>query len=389
MVQRKVLRIIDRLNIGGPAIHCLLLTQGLAPRFTTILVSGQVSRYEGDMAYLADYYQIRPHYLSRLQRQISPLADLATFWQLLQIIRRYQPDIVHTHKSKAGALGRLAAILLGVPIIIHTFHGHVFHSYFSVLKSRVFIAVERFLARFTDRIVVLSERQYQEISVDYHIAPQSKLKIVHLGFDFTRLAHWPKQIGRLRRRYHLPADAPLIGIIGRLTPVKNQALFLNAAAEVRRHCPNARFLLIGDGELKSQLQYQAQQLGLSDRVLFTGWIEDPGEIYADLDIVVLTSHNEGTPVTLIEAMYCGRPVVATDVGGVADVVSDGENGVLIADNDSAALVRALVALVNDDQRRQQLANKANAAVAEKFSRERLVAEITALYRCCLDEADAC
>ena len=376
----RVLRIIDRLNIGGPAIHCILLTAGLnRDLFATKLLSGRVGDFEGDMSYLARKYAVEPLTCVKLEREISLRKDLAALWRIRQIIRREQPDIVHTHKSKAGALGRIAAFSAGVPVIVHTFHGHIFHSYFGKLKSRLFIWIERLLGKITDTIIVISKRQYQEICEKYKIAAADKFAIVPLGFDFSSLDELDRYQGNLRRRYSIGADEITIGLIGRLTGVKNHRLFLRVAACLLRDYRQLRFLIIGDGELRELLMQEAKNLGILDKVVFTGWLRHPAEIYADTDIVALTSRNEGTPVTLIEAMYCGKAIVATDVGGVGDLLAE-HRGLLVTDNDPDEFCQALSSLITDKRKRLQLGQNGRNYVRDHYHRRRLCADIENLYR---------
>lgn len=375
----KIVRIIDRLNIGGPSVHVVLLTAGMRA-FDTVLVAGQIDPWEGDMNYFAVSHGVVPRYLPALRREISVWGDLVALWQIIKIIYREKPDIVHTHKSKAGAIGRLAAFLLGVPVIVHTFHGHVFHGYFGPVKSGVFLWLERILARITDKIVVIGQLQYREICRRYRVAPSRKFAVIPLGFDFTPLADIGRHGNSLRRQWQIGEGEVLVGIVGRLTPVKNHALFLRVAHQVLQQRPSVRFAVIGDGELKEPLFSLAKSLDIEDRVVFTGWIEEPAEIYGSLDIVALTSLNEGTPVTIIEAMFCRKPVVATAVGGVPDLVADKKSGFLVPGNDPDAFSRALLALIDNPGARQEMGRVAHDLVSEKYSRQRLIQDLEKLYR---------
>jgi glycosyltransferase involved in cell wall biosynthesis len=376
----KVVRVIARLNIGGPAVHTVLLTAGLDPaRFQSLLVTGVVGPNEGDMQDLATAKGVSPVVVPSLGREIRARRDWAAFLDLYRLFRRERPHVVHTHTAKAGMLGRLAARPAGVPVVVHTFHGHVFRGYFGPLKSRFFIFLERFLARFSDCIVTVSEGQRRELAA-YGIAPPERIAVVPLGFDLESFLTVTAQAGqRWRREIGVPGDAPLVGIVARLTGVKNHRLFLETARRVVDAVPEACFAVVGDGELRGDLEAYAARLGLAERVVFTGWVREMAPVYAALDVVALTSLNEGTPVTLIEGMAAGRPVVSTAVGGVPDIVAHGETGLLVPSGDADALAEAIVELLRDPARRRALGRAGREAVRTRFAAERLVADVERLY----------
>ncbi len=323
----RIMRIIARLNVGGPAIHVALLTEKLgAPTYVSTLVCGTVGADEGDMQYYAEAHGVQPVIIPELGRSLNPLRDLVTIWKVYQLIRQYQPDVVHTHTAKAGFVGRIAAWLAGVPVIVHTFHGHVFHGYFSPTTTRVFILLERMTARMSDTVITLTEGLRRELADEYHIARKSKITVLPLGLDLQPFADTARKNGAFRREYAIPANAPLIGIVGRLVTVKNHALFLDAAARIRAQRPDARFVIVGDGDLRAELEAQVDALGLRDAVVFTGWVRDVAPVYADLDVNVISSVNEGTPVSVIESLAAGCPVVATAVGGLPDLLDRGRTG---------------------------------------------------------------
>ncbi|MBP7022149.1 MAG: glycosyltransferase family 4 protein [Planctomycetes bacterium] len=377
---KKVLRIMDRMNIGGPAIHCTLLTAGLDPeKFETTFVTGRVCNFEGDMSYLLEEYNVQAIYIPTLGKNISLFDDIRAFFEIYKIIRKIRPDIVHTHKAKAGALGRVAAFLLKVPFICHTFHGHVFHGYFSKWKSKIFIYIERFLALLTDKIIVISEQQLHEICKVYKIAPEKKFCVIPLGFDFRHLDHWQQEIGWLKKQCNIPENNITIGIVGRLTSIKNHTFFIQVAQRILEKRKNISFVLIGDGELRATLEQQVQDLHLENNVHFAGWIQESAKIYADLDIVALTSLNEGTPVTLIEALYCQRPVIATNVGGVVNVVQDNVTGFLIPTHAIETFVSKLIQLIDQPELRTQFGQQGHNSVSEKYSWKRLVQDIEKQY----------
>jgi glycosyltransferase involved in cell wall biosynthesis len=383
--KKKVVRLIARLNIGGPAIHTVLLSRDLDPeRFETVLIAGVEASGEGSMRDWALEQGVNPILIPELGREIRPFSDFKVLVTLYRFFRREKPDIVHTHTAKAGFVGRLAARLAGVPVVVHTFHGHVFHSYFGPFKTRSFIFLERLLAHLTDRIVTISCRQGYEIE-RYGIASPDKIVIILLGFDLGPFLNCDALHGRLRNELALAEEVKLVGIVARLTQIKNHDLFLEAAALVYRRCHSVNFLIVGDGELRVALERQTNDLGLNQVVHFLGWREDLSHIYADLDLVVLTSHNEGTPVTLIEAQASARPVVATAVGGVPDIVIDGQTGLLVPPDDASALAEAMLAVLRTDS--ASMGQAGRQLVAEKFAIARLVHDIESLYDDLIDDTD--
>ena len=397
----RILRIIDRLNVGGPAKHVTWLTAALDPqRYETLLVTGRVPPEEGDMGYFAEAAGIEPTMIPQMSRELS-LADVAVVAKLFGLMRRFRPDVVHTHKSKAGAVGRVAAFLykwstpgalLAKPRIcrvVHTFHGHTFHGYFGPVKERIFVALERLLARFaTDRIVVISEQQRREIGERFRVGRAEQFRTIPLGIDLAEVATQP---AGLRAELNLGANDLLIGIVGRLCPLKNHGLFLEAVHRLRQSVdlPHVRFLLIGDGELRAELENRARELAIDDLVVFTGFRRDAGRLYPDLDIAVLTSRNEGTPVTLIEALCAGRPVISTEVGGVVDLLGrrgpshDGvtrwDRGLTVASGDADALARAMHRLIQAPALLAEMGESGKTFVRQRLSKERLVADIDELY----------
>jgi glycosyltransferase involved in cell wall biosynthesis len=377
----RITRIIARLNIGGPAVHIAGLMAGLDPCvYENHLVVGRPGRDEGDMDYLLRDLP-PPTVIPELGRRISPVRDLVAVAKLVPLLRRQRPHIVETHTAKAGFVGRLAARLAGVPIVLHVFHGHVFYGYFGPVLTGVYIGLERLMARLSDRIVALSGSQRRDIAHVYRIAPPEKVVVVPLGFELApfveaRQAHK----GRLKSRLGLAADVPLVGFVGRLTEVKNPASFVEAAQCVLESVPGAHFVLVGDGELRPDVERQIADLGLSDRVLLVGWQRDMPAVYADLDALALTSLNEGTPVTVIEALAAGVPVVATAVGGVGDVVEGGRTGLLVPPSDAAALASALVSVLSEPTRGRALALAGQQDVLVRFGRDRLIADMESLYQ---------
>ncbi len=375
----RVLRAITRLNIGGPAIHAILLTRGLQnDRFSSVLVTGLEGPHEGSMRDLAAKHGVQPRILNELGREVSPLNDLRATLAMYRLIRRNRPHIVHTHMAKAGTAGRLAAWLARVPIVVHTFHGHTFHSYWGPVKSKVFLQIERTLGAMTDRVIAVGDAQKADIA-SYGVAPLNKILTIPLGLEIEPMLQAAEYRGRLRSELGLPESQKLIGIVARLVPIKAHEVFLEAAKIVRATAPDSTFLVIGDGERRSELEAMARDLGVAEATRFLGWRADMREVYADLDVVTLCSNNEGSPVALIEALAAARPVVSTRVGGVPNVVHDGESGLLVPPRDPAAFAEAVLALLRDPDRAARLGLAGRAAVYPRHSSGRLVEDVERLY----------
>jgi glycosyltransferase involved in cell wall biosynthesis len=387
----KVLRILNRLIVGGPVLNATYLTKYLSPEFETLLVVGEKEAHEKSADYLATQLGIEYITIPEMGRSISPLKDLQAYHKLKKIIREFKPDVVHTHAAKPGALGRLAAAACGVPAIVHTYHGHVFHSYFSKLKSGFYINLERFLASKSSAIVAISEAQKKELVQDFKIAPESKFRIVPLGLDLDKFQqHMPEKRARFRAEFGLGDDEIAIGIIGRLVPVKNHSLFLKAVHSVlQKSTRKIKAFIIGDGETRADLESEALRLGISfstqdSRVhphplVFTSWRSDVDTIAAGLDIITLTSFNEGTPVSLIEAQAAGKPIVSTKVGGIGDIVLEGRTALLANVDDEDTFCGHLLRLVEDDALRLQLGSNSSPYVLQRFGYQRLMRDMADLY----------
>lgn len=378
----KVLRIIGRLNVGGPAIHTVLLTDKLDPRrYETILVTGSEGETEGSMRYLAEERGIEPVIIPEMGREISLKEDIKALWKLIKLIRQEKPDIIHTHTAKAGFLGRLA-VMLTLPgrrkRVFHTFHGHVFHSYFGSRKTKAFIKIEQILGRRTDRIIAVSDRTREEL-IGYNIADENKIISVPLGLDLEPFARCEEHGDSFRRELGIDPHEIVIGIVARLVPVKDIPNFLAAAKKVSAQIPNARFVVVGDGELRDALEAEARELSLGDRVIFAGYRRDLPRIYAGLDIVVLSSLNEGLPVSLIEAMSSGKPTVSTSVGGVPNLLTEGKTGFLAPPSDSQALADKIIEAVEQREIWDDMGQQAREFALSRFNIDRLVTDIERLY----------
>jgi glycosyltransferase involved in cell wall biosynthesis len=368
------------LNIGGPAIHAILLTTALddgAP-FKSTLVAGTTAPHEGDMLDVARARAVRPILLPALSREVSPLDDLVSLARMIQLVRHVRPDIVHTHMAKAGTVGRLAAHICGVPLIVHTYHGHVFHGYFSPARTRVFITIERALGLATDRIIVVGDGQRDEIA-SYGVAPLRKLESIRLGLELGPFLNAEHVRGHFRRELAISAETPLIGIVARLVPIKAHEVFFEAAVHILALEPAARFIVVGDGERRAELEGLVDRSGIHQAVTFVGWRRDMDAVYADLDVVALSSLNEGSPVALIEALAAARPVVSTAVGGVPEVVIDAETGLTVPSSNPRAMAEAILRLLRDRGLGARLATAGRRHVYPRYDSSRLVDDVKELY----------
>ena len=386
----KILRIINRFNIGGPTYNVAYLTKYMPAEYETLLVGGMPEASEEGSAHILSDLGIEPVLIGDMKREIGLRDDYAAYRKLRYIIHKFKPDIVHTHASKAGALGRLAARNEGVPLVVHTFHGHVFHSYFGKAKTYFFKSVERGLARSTDRIIAISDRQKEELTVDHKICSPDKVSVVPLGFDLTKF--WTNQEvkrAEFRAQYYLEEDDIAVGIIGRLVPVKNHILFLEAARKVlSQTTKKVRFFIIGDGESREMLLEKSKSIeldtvylpnGQAHSMTFTSWIKNADWAMAGLDIIGLTSFNEGTPVSLIEAQASSRAVVSTRVGGIENIVLEGKSALLSQNDNVDQFAGNLLSIIENDDLRKELSSYGKGFVEKRFHYTRLVDDMSALY----------
>jgi glycosyltransferase involved in cell wall biosynthesis len=349
------------------------------------LGGGSIEERETDFTEFARNKGVKTVIIEEMGRNISIWNDVVSLIKLYKLIQRVKPTIVHTHTAKAGAIGRIASLLAGVPVIIHTFHGHTFHSYFSPLKSKMFVLIERAMGRITDKIIVISQKQFQEICGQYRIAKADKFQIIPLGLELDKFLNdteKDKHKAEFRENWNIPSDAILIGIIGRLVPIKKHVMFLKAAQiALQMASPNMklRFMIVGDGELRTELENYATKLGIDKYVTFTGWQNQMKVVYDSLDIVALTSLNEGTPLTLIEAMASGKPVITTNVGGIPDFVKDGYSGILVPSNSPDLFANKLLELTKDKAMRDMLAANGRNVTIQKYHYSRLIRDIEELY----------
>jgi glycosyltransferase involved in cell wall biosynthesis len=379
----RVLRVIARLNMGGPALHVAYLTHGLRERgYDTTLVAGSLARGEDSMEFVARELGIEATHLPELRRDIAPIRDLQATVRLARLIRRLRPDILHTHTAKAGAVGRAAALLVGdarPPIVVHTFHGHVLRGYFGPRLSYGFRLLERWLAKRTDALVAVSPEVRDEL-VRLGVAPAEKFTVIRVGIELgVRVADLDGR-AETRRLLGIADGSFTVGWVGRMTGVKRTSDVLLAFKRLRERGVDAVLCMIGDGPERGQLERRAHELGIMKRTLFLGYQEHVAPYYAALDAMILPSGNEGTPVSAIEALAAGRPVVATRVGGLPDVVREGKDGFLVSPGAVDELADRLERLAADEGLRRRMGEAGRERVLPRYSVERLIDDVDALYR---------
>jgi len=386
----KILRVIARLNMGGPALHVAYLTEGLTKRgYDTTLVAGSLARGEDSMAFVADARGVEVVRIDELGREISPLRDLMATIRLARLIRKERPQILHTHTAKAGTVGRVAARLAGSrkpPIVVHTFHGHVLRGYFGPVRTLLFRLLERWLASGTTALIAVSP-QVRDDLVALGVAPRERFVVIRLGIELDeRIAPETNGRGESRRYLGIPGDRFAVGWIGRMTAVKRTDDVLIAFKSLRDSGVDAVLCMVGDGPDRVPLEQRAHDLGVARDTVFLGYQEDVAPFYAAFDVLVLPSGNEGTPVTVIEALAAERPVVATRVGGVPDVVRDGEDGFLVEAGATDDLADRLGRLARDPDLRARMGRKGRERVLPRYAVERLVDDVDELYRSLLSAA---
>ena len=394
----KIVRIIARLNVGGPARHVTWLTRELQDdEFQSVLVAGTVPEGEQDMGYFAAEQGVRPVFIKEMSRELS-MRDAVSFLKILRLLFREKPDVVHTHTAKAGTVGRLAALAYRLVSgknskIVHTYHGHVFHSYYGRALTLAFLTIERVLAKIaTDRIVVISEQQRREICETFYVGRPNQYRVIGLGIDLQTLESASGADAPLRAELGFTEDDFVVGFVGRLTEIKNIPMLIEAASILFRsgRSQALKFVIVGEGGLRDSLEALVRAEGLGDTVKFAGHRDDTAAVYQAFDAVALTSLNEGTPLSLIEAMAAGKPVVSSAVGGVVDLVgpvsekrsdvSICERGLTVASGDAGGLADALHIVATDQGLRNSLSESGRRFVRSNYGKDRLVADVKNLYR---------
>lgn len=389
--KEKVMHVITRFDKGGSAENTYLTVRGLdKERYDVVLVTGpsresqmsnhEVRAVEANLSAL-ESSGVHRIVIPELVRDPAPLSDCRALMRLCGLFRKERPVIVHTHTSKAGILGRWAAFFAGVPIIVHTPHGHVFWSYFGKVKTAVFILLERWSARITTRIVALTHREMID-HVRFRIAPEEKFTVIHSGVDLNRFSGAAGDISKVRQEMNLPEDAFVVGTTGRLTAVKGHIHLLRAAAGILKQRKDIIFLLLGDGELHDDLRNYAEREVIARNVRFLGWRSDVASALSAFDVFVFPSLNEGMGKAIVEAMAMGKPIIASNVGGIQDLVCHGENGLLVPPADSEALANAIFDLYENPDKRRRM-GEAGKRISKEYGVEAMLKKIDALYQVCL------
>ena len=384
---KKILRIINRFNLGGPTYNAAYLTKYLEPDYETLLIGGQHDESEKSSMHILDNLGLKPIIIPEMQRSLNPYKDQIAFKKIQNIIKEFKPDIVHTHAAKAGALGRRAAYKMGVKQIYHTFHGHVFHSYFGSFKTKIFKEIEKNLAKKSTKIIAISEIQKRELSKIHKICPEKKIEVIPLGFDLERF-NTDKDSKRkeFRKKWNLKENEIAIGIIGRLVPIKNHKFFIDAIQEVLKKSEvPIRAFIVGDGEEKQNIINYIKNKNLdfsldynSATFHLTSWVKEIDRVNSGMDIICLTSLNEGTPVSLIEAQASGKPIVSTKTGGIENIVLENKTALLSKKNDLHNFSKNLLSLVNDSNKRKLL-SKFGLEKSKDFHYDQLVNNVKKLY----------
>lgn len=380
----KIVRIINRFNIGGPTYNATFLTRFISDDFETLLIGGLPEEGEADSLHILNEYGISPLLIEELQRTPNFKSDRKAYRRIKKIIKEFKPDIVHTHAAKAGALGRKAAKSCKVPVIVHTFHGHVFHSYFGKFKTAIFKTIERKLAKKSTQIVAISQLQKDELVNDFKICKAKKITVVPLGFDLVKFQENRIEARKhTRQQYGIQDDEVAVAIIGRLAPIKDHAFFLDVISAVSKQTTKkVKVFIVGDGEERQAIEEQLKTIPTNDHfsITLTSWIKDIAQFNPGMDVICLTSKNEGTPVSLIEAQACNVPVISTDVGGVRDIVLENETGFIVTKGNLLEYTEKLLELIEDDDKRKAMSEKGWEFVREKFHYTTLVKNMEELYK---------
>lgn len=374
-----VLEIITRLDFGGSAINVMELTARLDQRrYETFLAAGRTNDPDGSIRRFLDEKGIAYTFIDDLVRPVALWRDVKAFWKLYRMMKKGRYDIVHTHTSKAGILGRWAARLAGVPRIVHTTHGHVFYGYFGKLLTGLFVFAERVTASITDKIIVLT-RMERDDHLRFKIAPPERFAMIAPGVDLSAFSVDPQSGRQLRRQLGIPDGNIVFGSVARLDPIKGSRFIIEAMPQVVKEYPGTTLVLVGDGSEREDLMNRCRALGIQDHVIFTGHQEDVSKYLNLMDVFLLASINEGMGMVLLEALACARVIIATRTGGIPEIIQDGHNGILVPPGDAEALGRAMMDLLDHPEKRMAFEEKAKKIDLQKFSIDKMVSDIDRLY----------
>ncbi len=379
MEKVKVLQIITRLDAGGSATSVMELAARLdKQRYATFVVAGKTNDPDGAVRQFLEKRGVAHVFLNDLVRPVAVWSDLKVLWRLYRMIRKGRYDIVHTHTSKAGILGRWAAWLAGVPRIVHTTHGHIFYGYFGKLLTGLFIFAERVTALITDRVVVLT-RMERDDHLRLKIGSTDRLTVIPTAIDLSAFSVDPKNGQQLRHQLGIPQEDIVFGSVARLDPVKGNRFLIDAMAQMLKKYPATTLVLVGDGSERESLMGHCHALGIQDRVIFTGHQRDVARHLNLMDIFVLASINEGMGMVLLEAMACAKAVIATRTGGIPEIIEDGYNGILVPPGDADALAHAMMELLAHPDTRSRLEENAKKFDLQKFNIDKMVSDMEQLY----------
>ena len=375
----KIAQVITRLDwSGAPDIMRTICSRLDPERYEMTLISGLTAHPSEKTKEFLKKFEADIKIISCLKREISIFDDLTALIRLYFLFRREKFDMVHTHTAKAGFIGRIAAKLAGVPVVIHTPHGHNFYGYFNSLGNKFIVILEKFAAFFADRIVVFTGIEKNDM-VKYKICKGSKIDVIRSGIDMSKFDNVKIDAKGKKAEFNADSNNFLVGMIGRLENVKGSEYFIDSAKFIARALPQTRFLVVGDGSLKTDLISQSALLGLSDKIIFTGWREDIPEILSILDVLVLPSLNEAVGRVLLEAGATGKPIVATDVGGVPEVLKTNETGILVPARDPGKMAEAVVSLLKDENRRHRMGDAAKNWVRTNFDENGMITQLHNIY----------
>lgn len=376
----KIAQVITRLDWGGSPDIVRIICHYLNPKFYDItLVTGPTKYPSVKTKKFLKEFNNKVVVISQLKRNINPINDLSALIRLYILFCREKFDIVHTHTAKAGVLGRIAARIARVSTTIHMPHGHNFYGYFGPLLSKLVITTERFLAHFTDRIIALTELEKRDL-IEFKVTNDERISLIYQGLELDRFTQANINNIKIRESFNIRPEEYVVGMIGRLEPIKGPEYFIEAAREISKEFAQLKFILVGEGSLRKNLEARIKNLGLEDRFIFTGWREDIPEILSILDILVLPSLNEALGMVLIEAQAMGVPVVATKTGGIPEVIKDNQTGILIPAGDFKSLTLAIRHLLTDKQKRLNMAETAKSWVRDRFKARDMVEKISQLYQ---------
>lgn len=376
----KIAQVITRMDWGGSPDIVRILCNGLNPQIYDIrLICGKTLHPSKETKDFLKSFKNNLFYIRYLKRDIDIFKDIIALFNLYSLFRKERFDIVHTHTAKAGFLGRLAARLAGVPIVIYSPHGHNFYGYFGHFFSRIVVLLERFIARFTDIIITLTELEKRDFVV-YKIIKPERIVVINSGLELDKYRKAVPFAEDKRDEFKIDKDTAVVGMISRLEPVKGPMYLVEAGKFVIERFPKVKFLIAGEGSLRNKMESRCKEMGVSDKFIFAGWIDNIPRILAILDVLVLPSLNEAVGRVLIEAGACGVPVVAAKVGGVPEIVRNGETGILVPPEDSYKLAQSIILLLEDKDKRQGMAENAKRRVDNKFSAEKMINKVSNLYQ---------